>query len=84
MSQTRRSEPSLVYKVRFSLRKIKQMIKCQWKLSSAGVPNITLGENIMVTPINALAFVIIHPQISKRRNKDDSSRDVVYTFIKKK
>ena len=35
----------------------------------------------MVTPGNAVAFVIIHLQISKRRNKDDFSSDAVYTFI---
>ena len=36
----------------------------------------------MVTPRNALAFVIIRPQISKRKTQGNFSRDVVYTFIK--
>ena len=36
----------------------------------------------MVTPRNVVAFVIIHLQIPKRRNKDDFSIDAMYTFIK--
>ena len=45
MFQTRRAAPSLIYKVSFPLRKIKQMSVCTNKAVQA-VPNITLEQNI--------------------------------------
>ena len=42
---TRSAAPSLIYKVSFSLRKIKQMSVCTNKAVQA-VPNITLEQNI--------------------------------------
>ena len=44
-SITRSTAPSLIYKVSFPLRKIKQMSVCTNKAVQA-VPNITLEQNI--------------------------------------
>ena len=69
MLQTLSMAPSLIYTVSFSLRKIIQISLCKKLSSAGGAEHPTWTEHIMITPRNAVAFVIIHPQVSKRETR---------------